>query len=128
MAIAPKLRHIYNLREEGEQDTATCVSQITRRPSGSASATCSSVTRQALFSRIKSLCLVPLPPHLLDAYCGAGLFSLTFAPRFTQVAGIGLSSDAICFATHNAGLDALAAHEVSFRSCEHRADLQRTAL
>ncbi|KAH8981527.1 hypothetical protein EDB92DRAFT_1897151 [Lactarius akahatsu] len=64
-----------------------------------------------------------LPPtHLLDAYCGAGLFSLTFAPHLTQVASIRLSPDAIRFATHNAELDA------SFRSSERRADLQRTAL
>ncbi|KAH9024405.1 hypothetical protein EDB84DRAFT_1678108, partial [Lactarius hengduanensis] len=67
------------------------------------------------------------PTHLLDAYRGAGLFSLTFAPHFTQVTGIGLSFDAIRFATHNAGLDALA-HEVSFRSGELRADLHHTAL
>ncbi|KAH9075565.1 hypothetical protein EDB83DRAFT_2211696, partial [Lactarius deliciosus] len=94
------------------------------------------------FSRIKSLCLVPtfaapssadplstLPPaptHLLDAYRSAELFSLILAPHFTQVAGIGLSPDAIRFATHNSELDALA-HEVSFRSGERRAGLQRTA-
>ncbi|KAH8979788.1 hypothetical protein EDB86DRAFT_3088561 [Lactarius hatsudake] len=45
----------------------------------------------------------------------------------SKVAGIGLSPDAIRFATRNAELDALA-HEVSFRSGERRADLQRTAL
>ncbi|KAH9172848.1 hypothetical protein EDB89DRAFT_2069312 [Lactarius sanguifluus] len=45
----------------------------------------------------------------------------------TEVAGIGLSPDAIGFAMHNAELDALA-HEISFRSDERRADLQRTAL
>ncbi|KAH9012671.1 hypothetical protein EDB83DRAFT_2556863, partial [Lactarius deliciosus] len=75
------------------------------------------------FSRIKSLCLVP--SH--HAYCSAGFFSLTFAPHFTQVAGIGLSPNAIRFATHNAELDALT-HEISFRSGERRADLQLTAL
>ncbi|KAH8981530.1 hypothetical protein EDB92DRAFT_1897178 [Lactarius akahatsu] len=75
---------------------------------------------------MKSLCLVASPPptHILDAYRGAGLFSLTFAPHF---AGIGLSPDRICFATRNAELDALA-HEVSLRSGERRADLQHTAL
>ncbi|KAH9036650.1 hypothetical protein EDB85DRAFT_743456 [Lactarius pseudohatsudake] len=172
MAIAPKLRHIHNLRRRrGTRCKAlppvrdghrllrigfiqtgkrvvmdTEVWHIQKRPSGSASATCSSVTRQALLSRITSLCLVPsprtfatpssadplstLPPaptHLLDAYRGAGLFSLTFAPHFTQVASIGLSPDANRFATHNVELDALAP-EVSFRSGERRADLQRTAL
>ncbi|KAH9024260.1 hypothetical protein EDB85DRAFT_2292614 [Lactarius pseudohatsudake] len=70
---------------------------------------------------------VPAPNHLLDAYRGARLFSLTFAPHFTQVAGIELSPDAIRFATRNAELDALA-HEVSFRSGERRPDLQRSAI
>ncbi|KAH9036658.1 hypothetical protein EDB85DRAFT_1888795 [Lactarius pseudohatsudake] len=102
--------------------------------------------QEGSFSRMKSLCLVasprtfatpssadplrtlpPAPTHLLDAYRGAGLFSLTFAPHFTEVAGIGLSPDAIRFATHNTELDALA-YEVFFRSGERRADLQRTAL
>ncbi|KAH9012673.1 hypothetical protein EDB83DRAFT_326188 [Lactarius deliciosus] len=78
---------------------------------------------------MQSLCLVPSPPptHLLDAYRSAGLFSLTLAPHFIQVAGIELSPDAIRFATPNVVLDALA-HEVSFRSGECRADLQRTGL
>ncbi|KAH9075573.1 S-adenosyl-L-methionine-dependent methyltransferase [Lactarius deliciosus] len=46
---------------------------------------------------------------------------------FTQAAGIGLSPDPIRFATHDVELDALA-HEISFRSGERRAGLQRTAL
>jgi len=57
-----------------------------------------------------------LPPtHLVDAYCGAGLFALTLAPHFTQIAGIELSADSIRFATHNAALNGLA-HKVSFRA------------
>ena len=57
-----------------------------------------------------------LPPtHLVDAYCGAGLFALTLASHFTQVAGIELSADSIRFATHNAALNGLA-HKVSFRA------------
>src|SRR5258707_11455861 len=48
------------------------------------------------------------PTHLVDAYCGAGLFALTLAPHFTQVAGIELSADSIRFATHNAALNGLA--------------------
>lgn len=55
------------------------------------------------------------PTHLVDAYCGAGLFALTLAPHFTKVAGIELSADSIRFATHNAALNSLA-HKVSFRA------------
>ncbi|KAI9452425.1 S-adenosyl-L-methionine-dependent methyltransferase [Lactarius psammicola] len=57
----------------------------------------------------------PPPTHLVDAYCGAGLFALTLAPHFTKVAGIELSADSIRFATHNAELNGLA-HKVSFRA------------
>jgi tRNA (uracil-5-)-methyltransferase len=55
------------------------------------------------------------PTHLVDAYCGAGLFALTLAPHFTQVAGIELSADSIRFATHNAALNGLA-DKASFRA------------
>ncbi|KAH9075529.1 S-adenosyl-L-methionine-dependent methyltransferase [Lactarius deliciosus] len=57
----------------------------------------------------------PPPTHLVDAYCGAGLFALTLAAHFTKVAGIELSADSIRFATHNAELNGLA-HKVSFRA------------
>jgi tRNA (uracil-5-)-methyltransferase len=61
----------------------------------------------------------PPPTHLVDAYCGAGLFALTLAPHFTKIAGIELSADSIRFATHNAALNGLeTAHnkEISFRA------------
>lgn len=71
-----------------------------------------SYVRDAIFPSASST----LPPtHLVDAYCGAGLFALTLAPHFTQVAGIELSADSIRFATHNAALNGLA-HKVSFRA------------
>jgi len=53
----------------------------------------------------------------VDAYCGAGLFALTLAPYFTQVAGVELSADSIRFATHNAALNGLA-DKISFRAGE----------
>jgi len=56
----------------------------------------------------------PPPTHLVDAYCGAGLFALTLAPHFAKVAGIELSADSIRFATHNAELNGLT--HVSFRA------------
>src|SRR5579859_3100178 len=35
------------------------------------------------------------PTHLVDAYCGSGLFAITLSPYFTTIAGIELSSDSI---------------------------------
>jgi tRNA (uracil-5-)-methyltransferase len=73
--------------------------------------------RDAVFpptSASASASSAPSPTHLVDAYCGAGLFALTLAPHFTQVAGIELSADSIRFAMHNAALNGLA-NKVSFR-------------
>lgn len=39
---------------------------------------------------------------LVDAYCGSGLFALTAAPAFAQVAGIEISASSIAFARENA--------------------------
>jgi tRNA (uracil-5-)-methyltransferase len=75
-----------------------------------------SYVRDAIFpSTAASASSTPPPTHLVDAYCGAGLFALTLASNFTQVAGIELSADSIRFATHNAELNGLA-HKVSFRA------------
>ena len=45
------------------------------------------------------------PTHLVDAYCGSGLFSILLSPHFDTVAGIELSADAIRAATANAELN-----------------------
>lgn len=74
-----------------------------------------SYVRDAIFPPTASASSTLPPTHLVDAYCGAGLFALTLAPHFTQVAGIELSADSIRFATHNAALNGLA-HKVSFRA------------
>ena len=47
------------------------------------------------------------PTHLVDAYCGSGLFALTLAPQFTRVVGIELSQESIIAATRNATLNNL---------------------
>jgi tRNA (uracil-5-)-methyltransferase len=44
--------------------------------------------------------------HLVDAYCGAGLFALALAGGFERVAGIELSAESIRAATRNAELNA----------------------
>ncbi|KAI0358853.1 S-adenosyl-L-methionine-dependent methyltransferase [Trametes cingulata] len=56
------------------------------------------------------------PTHLVDAYCGSGLFSIMLAPHFTRVAGIELSADSIRSATHNATLNSLPSSQISFMS------------
>lgn len=47
----------------------------------------------------------PRPTHLVDAYCGSGLFAITLSDDFEKVVGIELSADSIRSATHNAILN-----------------------
>ncbi|CDO71719.1 hypothetical protein BN946_scf184920.g3 [Trametes cinnabarina] len=54
------------------------------------------------------------PTHLVDAYCGSGLFAITLAPHFTRVAGIELSAESIRAAQRNAELNGLAPSKISF--------------
>jgi tRNA (uracil-5-)-methyltransferase len=56
------------------------------------------------------------PTHLVDAYCGAGLFAITLSPHFDTVAGIELSSDSIASATLNAQLNNIPSSKISFLS------------
>jgi tRNA (uracil-5-)-methyltransferase len=56
------------------------------------------------------------PTHLVDAYCGSGLFAISLSPYFSKVSGIELSSDSIKSATHNARLNNLPQNKISFLS------------
>jgi tRNA (uracil-5-)-methyltransferase len=47
----------------------------------------------------------PVPTHLVDAYCGSGLFSITLSPHFSRIAGVEISADSIRYARHNASLN-----------------------
>ncbi|KAJ6556644.1 S-adenosyl-L-methionine-dependent methyltransferase [Mycena vulgaris] len=67
----------------------------------------------------------PAPTHLVDAYCGAGLFAISLSPHFTTVAGIELSAESIRAATRNAELNGIPASKVSFRAGD-AADIFRT--
>jgi tRNA (uracil-5-)-methyltransferase len=67
----------------------------------------------------------PPPTHLVDAYCGAGLFAITLSPHFATVAGIELSADSIRAATHNAELNDIPKSKISFRAGD-AADIFRT--
>ncbi|KAJ7272515.1 tRNA methyltransferase, partial [Mycena rebaudengoi] len=68
----------------------------------------------------------PTPTHLVDAYCGAGLFAIALSPRFARVAGIELSRESIRAATHNAhALNGIPAAKLSFQSGD-AADIFKT--
>jgi len=54
------------------------------------------------------------PTHLVDTYCGSGLFSILLSPHFDTVAGIELSTDAIRSATTNAELNNLPPNRCTF--------------
>ncbi len=45
--------------------------------------------------------------HLIDAYCGSGLFALCAAKHFKQVSGVEVSESAVVKAKHNATLNGL---------------------
>jgi tRNA/tmRNA/rRNA uracil-C5-methylase (TrmA/RlmC/RlmD family) len=45
--------------------------------------------------------------HLVDAYCGSGLFALSCAPAFARVAGIEISETSIRFARENAAANGI---------------------
>ncbi|KAI0704326.1 S-adenosyl-L-methionine-dependent methyltransferase [Cytidiella melzeri] len=65
-----------------------------------------SYVRDVIFSPFPSPAK-PAPTHLVDAYCGSGLFALTLSPQFDMVAGIELSSESIACAARNAEHNAL---------------------
>ena len=46
--------------------------------------------------------------HLVDAYCGSGLFALTAAPAFARVAGVEISESSVRFARENAAANGIA--------------------
>jgi tRNA (uracil-5-)-methyltransferase len=71
-----------------------------------------SYVRDAVFSCEPPL--DPQPTHLVDAYCGSGLFAITLSPQFKKVAGIELSSESISCATKNAELNNLPKGKCSF--------------
>jgi 23S rRNA (uracil1939-C5)-methyltransferase/tRNA (uracil-5-)-methyltransferase len=45
--------------------------------------------------------------HLVDAYCGSGLFAISAARDFEQVIGVEISESAVKKATHNAEINSL---------------------
>jgi tRNA (uracil-5-)-methyltransferase len=58
------------------------------------------------------------PTHLVDTYCGAGLFAISLSSAFDKVAGIELSKSSIASAKRNAELNGLSTEKISFLSGE----------
>ncbi|KAF8588510.1 S-adenosyl-L-methionine-dependent methyltransferase [Ramaria rubella] len=56
------------------------------------------------------------PTHLVDAYCGSGLFAITLSPHFTHIAGVEISTDSIHSARHNATLNHIPASKCTFHA------------
>ncbi|KAF8679458.1 tRNA (Uracil-5-)-methyltransferase [Rhizoctonia solani] len=56
------------------------------------------------------------PTHLVDTYCGSGLFSITLSPHFEVIAGIEISADSIAFAQRNAELNNIPTSKCTFRA------------
>jgi tRNA (uracil-5-)-methyltransferase len=54
------------------------------------------------------------PTHLVDTYCGSGLFAITLSSRFEKVAGIELSQASIVSAKNNAKLNRIPSDKLSF--------------
>jgi tRNA (uracil-5-)-methyltransferase len=50
---------------------------------------------------------LPKPTHLVDTYCGSGLFGITLSSEFERVAGVEISSDSIKAAKVNAEMNGL---------------------
>lgn len=57
--------------------------------------------------------------HLIDAYCGSGLFALCSASRFQQVSGVEVSETAVVKAKHNAALNGFTNCSFIAASAEH---------
>lgn len=72
--------------------------------------------RDAIFPSDPAQMPFERPTHLVDAYCGAGLFAIRLSPHFDTIAGIELSSDSIKFATRNAQLNNIPEGKCTFRS------------
>ncbi|KAH8829616.1 S-adenosyl-L-methionine-dependent methyltransferase [Flagelloscypha sp. PMI_526] len=54
--------------------------------------------------------------HLVDTYCGAGLFAICLYPHFKSVVGIELTEESIYFAKHNAWLNGMDRGRIRFQA------------
>ena len=73
-----------------------------------------SYVRDAVFPADTPLDAPHRPTHLVDAYCGSGLFSIMLEPHFDVVRGIELSAEGIRASRINATLNSIPADKISF--------------
>ncbi|KZT35431.1 tRNA methyltransferase [Sistotremastrum suecicum HHB10207 ss-3] len=73
-----------------------------------------SYVREAILNPPSSLPQTSPPTHLVDTYCGSGLFSITLSPHFEKIAGVEISEDSIRSAKHNAELNNIPEGKCSF--------------
>ncbi len=60
--------------------------------------------------------IVEKPTHLIDTYCGAGLFGITLAEHFEKISGVELSADSIMYAKRNARVNKIPSTKISFQA------------
>ncbi|KAF8988939.1 S-adenosyl-L-methionine-dependent methyltransferase [Hymenopellis radicata] len=60
--------------------------------------------------------MVDTPTHLIDTYCGAGLFGITLAEHFEKITGVELSADSIMYAKRNARVNKIPSTKISFKA------------
>ncbi|THH27959.1 hypothetical protein EUX98_g6227 [Antrodiella citrinella] len=72
--------------------------------------------RDCIFPTAPASIDTPRPTHLVDAYCGSGLFAITLSPHFSRVTGIELSTDSIKSANISAKLNNLSPEQHTFMS------------
>lgn len=61
--------------------------------------------RQAIFEPPPTASVQTLPTHLVDTYCGSGLFAITLSPHFEHITGIEIDPKSIMYAERNAKLN-----------------------
>jgi tRNA (uracil-5-)-methyltransferase len=59
---------------------------------------------------------IPAPTHLVDTYCGSGLFAISLSPAFQHVAGVEISATSIDYARRNANLNKLPKEKCVFHA------------
>lgn len=73
----------------------------------SAASPLSGVAEESNSQDLPSKRSIATPTHLVDTYCGSGLFGITLSPSFKHVAGIEIDANAIACAKNNLTLNNL---------------------
>lgn len=69
--------------------------------------------REAIFPSTP-VTTTPPPTHLVDTYCGSGLFGITLSPFFQKIAGVEISAQSIDAARKNAEMNGITGDKASW--------------